>query len=81
MGRLEVLKAEIGAIDQRDRLYWQTEEPEPDERLEYLLRQDRRGILVAELLELMQRTEIAGSTWSSPKTQSLPGSLPRRCKN
>jgi hypothetical protein len=55
MACLETLKAELAAIDRRDRLYWRMEKPERYEKFEYLVRQDRRRILVAELLELMQR--------------------------
>jgi len=54
MTRLEALKAELAAIECLDRFYWQTERPERHEKLGYLLRQDRRRDLIAELLKLMQ---------------------------
>ena len=53
MTSLETLNAELAAIDRQDRVYWRTKKPEQYERLEYLLRQDRRRTLVKELLELM----------------------------
>jgi hypothetical protein len=54
MTRLEDLKAELEAIDRLNRSYWQMREPDPYERLGYLVRQDRRRELIAELLKLMQ---------------------------
>lgn len=55
MDYIAILNAELAAIDRRDRLYWRMENPELYERLEYLVRQDRRRVLMTELFELMQR--------------------------
>jgi hypothetical protein len=60
MTSLETLNAELAAIDRQDRVYWRTEKPEQYERLEYLVRQDRRRALVTELLELMQGNKSEG---------------------
>jgi len=54
MTRLEILKAELVAIDFLDRFYWQTEKPERNEKLGYLVRQNRRRDLIAELLNLLR---------------------------
>jgi hypothetical protein len=56
MARLENLKAELSDIEWMDRFYWQTNKPEQCEKLGYLLRQDRRREVIAELLNLMQET-------------------------
>jgi len=56
MTRLEVLKSELSAIDRLNRFYWQMEEPDHYERLGYLVRQDRRGEVIVELLNLIQET-------------------------
>jgi len=57
MSRLENLKAELVAIDRLNRFYWQTECPDRYEKLGYLVRQDRRRELIAEVLELIQGKE------------------------
>jgi hypothetical protein len=54
MTREETLKAELAAIDCLDRFYWQTENPERYEKVGYLVRQNRRRHLVAELLNLLR---------------------------
>jgi hypothetical protein len=56
MACLEILKAELAAIDRQDRFYWQMEKPERYEKLEYFVRQDRRRALLSEILERMQGT-------------------------
>jgi hypothetical protein len=61
MACIEILKAELAAIDRQDRAYWQTHIPTRDERFEYLVRQARRRAIVAELTAAMQRTEMLGS--------------------
>jgi hypothetical protein len=53
MTRLEILKAELVAIDFLDRFYWQAETPERHENLGYLVRQNRRRDIIAELLNLL----------------------------
>ena len=54
MTRLEKLKAELAAIDRLNQFHWQTEDPSQYDKLGYLVRQDRRRELIAELLKLMQ---------------------------
>jgi hypothetical protein len=57
MGRLDVLKAELAAIDRLDHFYWRTENPQRHEKLGYLVRQDRRRDLITELLKLLHNAE------------------------
>jgi len=57
MAYIEILKAELAAIDRQDRAYWQTDIPTRDERFEYLVRQARRRAIVDELMNLMLRNE------------------------
>ena len=52
------LKAELVAIDRQDRVYWQTEIPNRDEKFEYLVRQDKRRAIMAELTAVIQGTEM-----------------------
>jgi hypothetical protein len=54
MARLEILLTELAAIDMQNRMYWQAKKPEQREKLEHQLREDRRHVVIAELLELMQ---------------------------
>ena len=61
MACIESLKAELIAIDRQDRVYWQSEIPNRDEKLEYLVRQDRRRAIMDELTNLMLRTEMLKS--------------------
>jgi len=61
MACIEILKAELVAIDRQDRVYWQTEIPNRDEKFEYLIRQDRRRAIMEELMNLMLRTETLKS--------------------
>ena len=49
-----------GEALKQNRIYAVTEKSEQYERLEYLLRQDRRRALVTELLELMQGNKSGG---------------------
>lgn len=63
MTRLEVLKSEalkseLSAIDCLDRFYWQTEDPDRNEKLGYLVRQDRRRELITELLKAMHERKV-----------------------
>lgn len=73
MPGVEELKAELAAIDSEDRVYWQTRKPGRYETLEYFFRQERRPILLAELLELIQgqRKGVSGKdeTKSAPAPQ------------
>jgi hypothetical protein len=57
MPRVELLKDELAAIDRQDRIYWQTEKPSRDEKLEYLVRRRRRRAIIIELTILMGGTE------------------------
>jgi hypothetical protein len=57
MACIEILMAELVVIDRQDRVYWQTEIPNRDEKFEYLVRQDRRRAIMAELTEVMQGIE------------------------
>jgi hypothetical protein len=61
MACIESLKAELIEIDRQDRVYWQTEIPNRDEKFEYLVRQDRRRAIMDELTNLMLRTEMLKS--------------------
>jgi hypothetical protein len=61
MACIEILKAELAAIDKQDRAYWQTAIPTRDEKFEYLVRQDRRRAIVDELMNVLQRTEMLRS--------------------
>jgi len=61
MACIERLKAALMAIDRQDRVYWQTEIPNRDEKFEYLVRQDRRRAIMDELTNLMLRTEMLKS--------------------
>lgn len=58
MACIEILKAELAAIDRQDRVYWQTEIPNRDEKFEYLVRQDKRRAILAQLMNLMLGGEI-----------------------
>ena len=58
MACIETLKAELVAIDKQDRAYWQTKKPKRQEKFRYLVRQDKRRAIVAELTAAMQRTEM-----------------------
>lgn len=58
MSSLKVLTAELAAIDQWDRLYWQKQKPEQCEKLAYLIRQYRRRDIMTELLNLMQASPM-----------------------
>jgi hypothetical protein len=66
MACLEFLKIELAAIDSQDRFYWQTEKPERHQRLGYFLRQERRRILMAELLKVMQGLQLPGGCRRNP---------------
>jgi len=57
MTDLKNLMEELVLIERRDRFYWQTQNPQRYEKLEHFLRQDRRRVLMGEILELMQGTE------------------------
>ena len=57
MACIEILKAELAAIDIQNRAYWYTDVPTRDEKFEYLVRQDRRRAIVDELMNMMRRTE------------------------
>lgn len=61
MDCMEILKAELAAIDRQDRVYWQTEIRNRDEKFEYLVRQDRRRAIMDELMNLMLGTAILRS--------------------
>ena len=61
MACIEILKAELAAIDRQDRVYWQTEIPNRDEKFEYLVRQDRRRAIMDELMNLMLGAEMLRS--------------------
>jgi len=51
VARIEILKAELAAIDRQDRAYWLAKNPERHEKLEHQLREDRRYVVIAELLD------------------------------
>jgi hypothetical protein len=57
MACIEILKAELAAIDRQDRVYWQTEKPERHEKFEYLVRQDKRRAIITQLAAVMQESE------------------------
>lgn len=61
MASVEDLKGELTAIDTEDRLYWQKKKPERHEKLEYFIRQERRHILMEELLQRMPGTALEAS--------------------
>lgn len=61
MACIEILKTELAAIDRQDRVYWQTEIPNRDEKFEYLVRQDRRRAVMDELMNLMLGAEMLRS--------------------
>ena len=61
MACVEILKAELAAIDKQDRAYWQTEIPNRDEKIEYLVRQDRRRAIMDQLMNLMLGAEMLRS--------------------
>ena len=52
MAYVEILKAELAAIDRQDRVYWQTTKPKREEKSEYLVRQEKRRAIIAELMVL-----------------------------
>ena len=58
MACMEILKAELAAIDRQDRVYWQTEKPNRHEKFEYLVRQDKRRAIMAELTAVTQGAEM-----------------------
>jgi hypothetical protein len=57
MACIEILKADLPAIDRQDRVYWQTEKPKRQEKFEYLVRQDKRRAIITELTAVMQGSE------------------------
>jgi hypothetical protein len=61
MACIESLKSDLAAIDRQDRVYWQTDIPTRDEKFEYFVRQDKRRAILAELMNLMQGTEMLRS--------------------
>ena len=68
MACVEILKAELAAIDKQDRAYWQTEIPNRDEKIEYLVRQDRRRAIMDQLMNLMLGAEMLRSKSTEGKT-------------
>jgi hypothetical protein len=58
MTRIEFLKAELSTIDRLNRLYWQTSDPDLYQKRAHLVREDRRGKLITELLELVQDEKL-----------------------
>lgn len=57
MACIEILKAELAAIDRHDRVYWQTKKPKRHEKFQYLVRQDKRRAIITELAAVMQGSE------------------------